>query len=124
MFLKNSSKIAILKKKITVPIYDTIEMEKDAFIDLKMPMRFLKKLDFKPSKTKQTYQDLYPGRRPISNKIPSPKELVYPDELFYYPFIHAGSRDSYKFLFISKIERYSVLEPKSEPNRVKKRVGV
>ena len=61
---------------------------------------------------------------PISNKIPSPKELVYPDELFYFSFIHAGSRDSYKFLFISKIERYSVLEPKSEPNRVKKRVGV
>ncbi len=27
---------------------------------------------------------------PISNKIPSPKELVYPDELFYFSFIHAG----------------------------------
>ena len=30
---------------------------------------------------------------PISNKIPSPKELVYPDELFYYPFIHAGLKE-------------------------------
>jgi len=92
LFLKNSSKIAILKKKITVPIYDTIETEKDAFLDPKMPMRFLRKLEFKPSKTIQTYQDLYPGRRPISNKIPSPKELAYPGRLFYYPLFHAGSR--------------------------------
>ncbi len=61
---------------------------------------------------------------PISNKIPSPKELVYPDELFYYPFIHAGSRDFRKNYQTSKKERYSVSEPKSEPNRVKKRVGV
>ncbi len=38
LLLKKSSKIAVLKKKITVPIYDTIETEKDALLDQKMPM--------------------------------------------------------------------------------------
>ena len=31
--------------------------------------------------------------RPISNKIPSPKERVYPDTLFYFPSIHAGLKE-------------------------------
>ena len=101
--LKKSSKITVLKKKNTVPIYDTIETEKDAFLDPKMPMRFFGKLDFKPSKTIQTYQDLYPGRRPISNKIPSPKERVYPDTLFYYLQCLCGFRDFWSYFFTSKM---------------------
>ena len=60
--------------------------------------------------------------RPISNKIPSPKELVYPDELFYYPLFYAGSRDFQKNSQTSKKERNSVLVPNLVPNDVKKRV--
>ena len=60
---------------------------------------------------------------PISNKkIPSPKELVYPDELFYYPLFHAGSRDFRKNSQTSKKERNSVFLPNSLPNDVKKNV--
>ena len=64
------------------------------------------------------------GRRPISNKIPSPKELVYPDELFYYPLFYAGSRDFRKNSQTSKKERNSVLVPNLVPNDVKKHVGI
>ena len=61
---------------------------------------------------------------PISNKIPSPKELVYPDELFYYPLFYAGSRDFRKNSQTSKKERNSVLVSNLVPNDVKKRVGI
>ena len=59
---------------------------------------------------------------PISNKIPSPKELVYPDELFYFSLFHAGSRDFRKNSQNSKKERNSVFLPNPLPNDVKKRV--